>query len=285
MIDFNIFNKGVPGTYTVQIPVAGIYKIECWGAKGGGNGGNGGYSSGKIKLFPQVIQCNIGGINGYNGGGSGRYYGGGGTDVRIGAYTLYDRIIVAGGGGSCGAWSRPGGFGGGTDGQSRGESYGSGGGGASQSGGGGYRGSFGQGGYGNIWSGGYGGAGGGGWFGGGGTDPDGSADDDRGGGGGSGYVLTGTSYKPSGYNPAVLEAFNEPQLINGGTSMPTFDGTSTMVGNPYDGYIKITLIQPFFSAMTFAVLTEDGKYYIPNRNWYDFQNNVFIPVTIDQIKD
>ena len=240
----------------ITVPYTGKYKLEVWGAKGGyrsdsSYGGNGGYSSGEIELQAgKTIYVYVGGSGntggssgGFNGGGSKPDYpgGGGATDIRINGNTLYNRIIVAGGGGSDGASNRPGKVGGGASGGSASESYGSGGDGASQTSAGNYRGSFGQGGSGDHSNGGYGGAGGGGWYGGGGANPDGGADDDRGGGGGSGFAYDGTNTVPSGYDVGSYVLTNT-SLVNGGSSMPTYDGSSTMTGNTGNGYAKITVI-------------------------------------------
>lgn len=104
-------------------PITGAYKIELWGAQGGGsNGGMGGYTSGEInliegeKLYVVVGQkgpansstTNVGGYNGggYSGNNSAAnsYGGGGATDVRLvnaawnDATGLRSRIMVAAGG-------------------------------------------------------------------------------------------------------------------------------------------------------------------------------------------
>ncbi len=125
---------GASQTYTVPAGVTAIL-IECWGAQGGSatgldgvpaTGGLGGYSIGELVVTPgQVLQVNVGGAGaaygagGFNGGGqAGTNYGaagGGGTDVRIGAYALANRVIVGGGGGggAFGSYGNPGGMGGG----------------------------------------------------------------------------------------------------------------------------------------------------------------------------
>ncbi len=106
---------------------AGTYKLQVWGADGGGyngKGGMGGYSEGMLTLTSKTtLYIVVGGSpvdvtsgsagtiveGGYNGGGSakisaysGTYTyaqgGGGGTDIRIGTNSLYARVIVAGGG-------------------------------------------------------------------------------------------------------------------------------------------------------------------------------------------
>lgn len=85
------------------------------GAKGGClNGGKGAKVTGTILVTPgQILQINVGGMGGYitagwNGGGIGKpgqtasCGGGGASDIRIGAFNLQDRIIVASGGGGMG---------------------------------------------------------------------------------------------------------------------------------------------------------------------------------------
>ncbi len=97
----------------------GSYKLEVWGAQGGGTGGGtGGYSIGTITLTQdtllyvysggagRVITTNVAN-GGFNGGG-GNYStsgttGGGASDIRITTDSLYSRVIVAGGGGG-GGW-------------------------------------------------------------------------------------------------------------------------------------------------------------------------------------
>ena len=121
---------GAVQTYTVPAGVTSI-QIEAWGAQGGSGvgfdgvpatGGLGGYSIGNLEVVPgQVLNLYVGGagalygIGGFNGGGqAGTEYGasgGGASDVRIGAYTLSDRVIVGGGGGG-GAFGSYGSYGG-----------------------------------------------------------------------------------------------------------------------------------------------------------------------------
>ncbi|MDE5638909.1 MAG: hypothetical protein K2I47_03830, partial [Odoribacter sp.] len=103
---------------------AGKYKMECWGARGGGGyntGGYGGYASGKLLLNSSVaFYIHVGQLGGistattYNGGGGGGTsnrgwgnggQGGGATDIRMvnsawnNVTGLRSRIMVAGGGG------------------------------------------------------------------------------------------------------------------------------------------------------------------------------------------
>ena len=173
----------------------------------------------------------------YNGGGiisdgdlsssvRGAVSAGGGTDLRIGTDSLYARIIVAGGGGGSGCNDRYGGDGGGTSGGAQrnakyGTNYGPG---TQTTAGAGSEvaisGGFGYGGAGVYRSDGYGGAGGGGWFGGSGTYPDGSGDDDDGGSGGSGYVLTESSFKPENYLLDESYYMTDTQLSTGGNTLP-----------------------------------------------------------------
>lgn len=260
----------VPGTFEVNLPVRGVYKIECWGCKGGGrgttNGGNGGYVSAEFTLTTlNLIYAVVGGV-GTNGGGYAPHghHGGGASDVRVGGNSLNHRIIVAGGGGSCGATSRPGGDGGYPNGVTRTENYGSGGAGGTQTSGGSLNGGFGVGGAGSYYASGYGGGGGGGWYGGGGVYPDYSADDDRGGGGGSSYILTETSYKPPGY-------IFSPELY---ASNPVYlNGVRTDVG-----MIKITLVKPYANFCHYSFTSDNKNFYIPTEDFYDKATKTFIPV-------
>ena len=124
---------------TFVAPADGKYKIELWGASGGGitvndafyNGGLGGYVSGIINLeAQQKLYIYVGGSTstyegGYNGGAAGgngsdgMYTGGGGsTDIRIviGEWndfsSLKSRIMVAAGGAGTGTYSSKIAFGG-----------------------------------------------------------------------------------------------------------------------------------------------------------------------------
>lgn len=257
---------------------AGRYKLECWGAQGGYRnsstyGGKGGYSVGELTLdVDTTLYIRSGGAGntgktagGFNGGGKrGSHNGGGGaTDIRIGSDSLLARVIVAGGGGSDGASNKPGGYGGGTTGQSRTDSYGTGGYGGTQTGvsnsswqtttqptsttaqSGAYAG-FGFGGNGISRSSGYGGAGGGGWYGGSGAYPDGSGDDDRGGGGGSGFVWTGSN-APSGYLVAAKHKLTNASAKAGNVSFTSPTGSSE-TGHSGDGYARITVLELFKNA-------------------------------------
>lgn len=198
-------------------PYDGTYVFRCVGARGGNrnngmvNSGYGADVSAKIDM-PKggkvYIYCGENGNqstarNTFNGGGKGSttyQNGGGATDIRTSkgitdtewddVGSLYSRILVAAGGGSCGGKSKKGGDaegpatqGFGTGGQAGSATAG----GAGDSGYPATAGSFGKGGDGIAKSNGYGGAGGGGWYGGAGAVPDSSADDDKGGGGGSNY--------------------------------------------------------------------------------------------------
>ena len=123
------------GEQTFTAPVTGTYKLETWGAQGGGLGGNteatGGYSVGSINLiFNQNLYITVGGsgksgttgkiAGGYNGGGEayaqGSYSsfvgsGGGATHISLssGLLSIFengrdDLLIVSGGGGGSNQW-------------------------------------------------------------------------------------------------------------------------------------------------------------------------------------
>ncbi|MCI0947883.1 glycine rich domain-containing protein [Clostridioides difficile] len=252
----------------------GKYKLECWGASGGGRFdewtecAKGGYSKGELTLKKETILyvyagesgykkfSNISDWAGFNGGGRGpnegvdpkfTTCGGGATDIRLigGVWNdeqgLLSRIIVAGGGGSIGTSSfysigLGGGFAGGMG-------VGAG---TTCTGGTQYEGgvtvnsgngSFGKGGIGNVC------AGGGGWYGGAGASSSGV------GGGGSGYVLTKDSYKPKGYIPTSEYWLENVNSIAG-------DNTSNA-----HGYAKITLLQalPFLNISSYNSTTATFK--------------------------
>ena len=211
----------------------GTYKLECWGAQGGGSkgstsaGGKGGYSVGVLVLTDSTtLYCYVGGqgktgsqfvSGGFNGGGNGSYNGGGSgggaSDIRLKSDNLYSRVIVAGGGGGDGYLNTPvnGGYGGGTtggngDGYSTSYNYGANGGESNKGGSGngystnlGKDGTFGTGGNATSASSKYNrsGGGGAGWYGGGAAGYRGSSSVYPryvgGGGGGSGYVYTSTT--------------------------------------------------------------------------------------------
>lgn len=161
-------------------------------------------------------------------------YGGGATDIRYGGNTLYNRVIVAAGGGSVGANS-------GAAAGTSSSGYGSGGTAGSINAAGSYRAGFGYGGDGAFGNSGYAGAGGGGWYGGGGANPDGSGDDDRGGGGGSNFAFTSenSKYVPQGYLVTDKNYLTNASLINGDVSFLSPTG-SNETGHPGDGYVRIS---------------------------------------------
>lgn len=243
VIDFNY--KGSKDTYVV--PSDGVYRLEAFGAGGGGadpgSGGKGGYIKGEFTFKKgDVISIYVGqggrygqgilssNMPSFNGGGSGHGYGGAGggaTDFRKNGDTLSSRILVAGGGGggSDNIWSvsHGGGLTGATSGQAGGGTQTSGGAGH----GNGTSGSLGQGGtagdYNNA-----GGGGGGGYYGGG----AGSGDNSSGGG--------GSSWASSQATAVVTTAGGG---ANGGTSQN--GGSNTSAGNLRDGYsgsAKITVV-------------------------------------------
>jgi prepilin-type N-terminal cleavage/methylation domain-containing protein len=259
------------GHYVVNVQTSGTYKLEVWGAEGSGirlsgntssgRGGTGGYSSGIINLTSgTTLYIYTGGTGksssqgtgtgGFNGGGSGYSSsiwepgngGGGATDIRIGGTSLYQRVIVAGGGGGGGEDEGDVfGYGGGTTGVGY-SSYD-----ATQvlAGGGG---AFGLGGTTNK---GDGGGGGGGWYGGGTLSSPDISTDTQGGGGGSGWIYTASTFatwqagKPTDAANWLLNSsyyLTSAVTTDGSSSVPTYDGSSTMTGNTGNGYAKITYI-------------------------------------------
>jgi hypothetical protein len=263
------------------VPVQGKYKLEVWGAEGGGDhlqqylgpSGKGGYSTGVVELkssdklyiyvggkgsFCQGGYCTIQG--GYNGGGSGWKRtgasdttnpvasGGGATDIRLipgewnNATSLLSRFIVAGGGGGGGVdQGEPGGHGGGLEGILVNSESGRGG---TQTSGW----SFGAGFSANTDTINYinttygGNGGGGGWYGGYYTA---GPSKWEGAGGGSGFLWNQSSVSnvPKGYLVSEKYFLSDAKTIAGNASMPSYDGKSTMVGNKANGYAKITLIE------------------------------------------
>ena len=116
---------------TFTAPVSGDYKLEVWGAQGGGYGnhanGPGGYSGGWRNISKNHILCIVVGGKGlddsyedgtsYNGGGirtANNVGGGGATHIATATGLLKDLvdnksavICVAGGAGTNGGWSTP----------------------------------------------------------------------------------------------------------------------------------------------------------------------------------
>lgn len=252
--------------------VSGEYIFEVWGAQGGNygtyQGGKGGYSKGTLTIEEDTkVYIYVGSqpasntnkrvkvLGGYNGGGDGfnrdwqstytyGQGGGGGTDIRIDTNndnvgTLFERVIVAGGGSGCN--NRANGYAaGGLTGETGYSGYG-----GTQTSAGKY-GDFGKGGSattsGNIYK--YGPAGGGGgWYGGGAYS---SYSDtviyDAYTGGGSGYVYTAES--ASNYRTGCLlnpsYYLKNTELKGGKDSFKSPNGTNE-VGHTGHGYARITL--------------------------------------------
>lgn len=223
---------------TFKCEMDGIYKLEVWGAQGGSyaqgrykyDGGNGAYVSGTVKLKKDDVlhvfvggAGAMGGVGGWNGGGTGTsdsQGGGGATDISLDGSdaggTIWEEsrhlntriIVAAGGGGALFYWQSffnfgagQGGHGGAWDGQKGQAGSDKGNGGTRTSGGSGGQnstsGSFGKGG--NYSGSGNAGAGGGGWYGGG---SGGSKSKHGAGGGGASFIFNAetdkSSYYPSG---------------------------------------------------------------------------------------
>ena len=280
-----------PQKYEITL-YSGIYLLETWGAQGADNtyvytdydkekqttynsyGGKGGYSKGTLTLTEKTTAYIYSGgqgshdnqidssyySGGFNGGGTGTAMytpGGGASDVRLGADSLYARVIVAGGGGGSGMsygskmyHTGEGGSGGGTSGiagkriwwgLNPSYNYPGGGGGTQTEGGtagkdsnthyanAGYFGNGGSGrdGYGQS-------GGGGGWYGGG-------SSYKSTGGGGSGYVYTAdtaTNY-PTGCLLNSTYYLTDAETIAGDTSFTDFDG-STVTGHSGNGAVRIS---------------------------------------------
>ena len=252
---------------SVTLP-AGKYKLEAWGASGGGrNPGKGGYSAGTVTFANETTVYIVAGQSAgtYNGGGIGCHgYGGGATHFATANGELAELsnnknsvLLVAGGG--AGGSSGAGGAGGGANqsGTTGGDGCGTKGEGATVSGPGNayFSGSFGKGGSNSGWNT---CGGGGGLYGGGGSYESYSRndDDDAGGGGGSGFAsssltdVSGITGEHSGNGYAkitVIEAHTDydPDKV--------FDLVKKAVGNNYsqipdsvttDGH---TIINPFWS--------------------------------------
>lgn len=287
----DILNYNYTGAVqSVTLP-KGVYKLEVWGAEGGGSrlsgnsnsglGGKGGYSVGTITLTEETnVYVYVGGAGGsstngnaaggFNGGGQGYASsssepgngGGGASDIRILANSLYNRVIVAGGGG-----------GGGEDG---GDAYGHGGGTSGVNGSGsvsngtqtaaGTNGGFGVGAGTNK---GDGGGGGGGWYGGGTSQTSSVGGDTQGGGGGSGYVLTASSSKPSGYALGSQYYLTNANTIAGNASMPSVSG-GTETGHTGNGYARITVIS-----------TDSFNGYIKTSSGWKEISDLFVKVSIN----
>ena len=276
----SIFNGTENKSYTYPA-FPGVYKIECWGAKGSdclerdnAIGGKGGYVSGYIKFHHFIRLYVYPGGEGekgatdapFNGGGKSQYHGGGGSDVRLidgnwnDLKSLMSRIIVAGGGGASDSDSKNddnGGAGGGLNGSASSFNHGKGGT-QTHGGDGDGKGSFGQGGsnerYGASENGKDGnGAGGGGYFGGGAS----NNSVYYGGGGGSSFIsghkgcnaVDPSSTDP--YNMTMLNRevhysgykFYNTEMYDGNSQMPKVDGGFETGHNSY-GVVKITYLSP-----------------------------------------
>ena len=262
------------GVQTYTVTCTGTYKLEVWGAQGGSadetyHGGYGGYSTGTVKLNKNkntTLYVVVGGAGtygsstvagGYNGGGNSYGYsantssGGGATHIATETGVLSSLesnqgsiLIVAGGGG--GSYKK----------NSSNYGYGGAGGGTTGLGSsnvvsersqiihatGGTQNSGGT--YGIYYNSSYKGLGelSNGSFGQGGTNQ--STGDDRTiSGGGGGFYGGGAAYQgPAAGGSSYIGGVTNGQTIDGDSSMPTHDGTSTMTGNTGNGYAKITYL-------------------------------------------
>lgn len=296
LADGDILNCPYSGAVkSITLP-AGVYKLEVWGAQGGGyssyKGGAGGYSIGNLTLLePTTLYLYAGGQpatstsssvtieGGFNGGGKARYHsysgttsycqaGGGGSDIRIGTDSLYARVIVAGGGGgsaSVNALTTK--YGGGTSGGSPVSGY------AATQTAAGKNGSFGQGANGYISGYNYkyaSGGGGGGWYGGGAINSHSDSTNYRGyNGGGSGYVYcdsTANNY-PSGCLLSSTYYLTEANTYAGNTSFASPTG-SNETGHTGNGYCRITVV---------ALSTSFASYVKIDNTWKDV-DSIFIKV-------
>lgn len=277
-----IYEYGYTGDYqTFVAPISGTYKIELWGAQGGGYyGGGGGYVKGNISLAKgEKLYIYVGGRSertegGWNGGGLGHVRagwtppydsgGGGATDIRLvkGSWnnlvSLRSRIMVAaGGGGGIIHPNKLGGAGGGTSGSdgsfdpvltspAKGGTQTAGGAAGVGTAGGGTAGTFGSGGdsEANFGTGG----GGGGYYGGGAGGI--STTMHSTGAGGSSFIsghtgcnaINSAGTHTGQPNHYSGKVFTNTQMIAGNTSMPNPRGTGNIVGNSGNGYAKITII-------------------------------------------
>lgn len=227
------------GMQEYEIPFAGLYKFETWGAQGGANkyltrnGGAGGYSLGYKILNSGLIYIGCGGkgtdassasgaknAGGYNGGGNGwsgsnsdwgGAGGGGGTHIsltntQIKDTILSDLLIVSGGGGGSATAQYANPFQGGNGGGANGGAGNNGAGGASQTSGGvgAFAGSYGKGGEAPYVAYAQNPAGGGGGYYGGGAPKEGA------GGGGSGFIgnVPAIIFKGNTYSPEMSGGIN-----------------------------------------------------------------------------
>jgi hypothetical protein len=265
---------------TVTIPKTGTYRIEAWGADGGNGqpntsrgsflGGKGGYAAGTVYLTEgTTVYLKAGGkgrnagnpasgapSDSFNGGGlSNSSYnytwgysgeGGGASDVRVLSDNLYNRILVAGGGGGAGVYDwgssssnvAHGGNGGGLAGAAgdyNGNVAGTGG---TQISAGTTDAAFGTGGSTDVATNASAGAGGGGGWYGGGASARGNMVHTSGAGGGSGYVLTTDSYRPSGYF-SQYAGYRLTNPVNVPVTDPMFISKPT---TGHSGYVKISFV-------------------------------------------
>ncbi len=295
---------GAAQTFVVPADVNAI-TIQAYGAEGSdannlfGIGGQGGLSIGTLAVVPgQTLHVYVGGqatsSGGFNGGGAGGTAaisvfnaggGGGASDVRTGAGTLADRVIVAGGGGGGGSGSANSGvdnagggggsysgsaggmgFSGGADGGDGGTQIGGGPGGTGLFGPNGIPGALGLGGAGgsvNTQS--PGGGGGGGYYGGGGGGGSGLPGSPGGGGGGGSSYIGGvsnglTQFNSVGFgNGKVIFSYSVP------CTSSRVCGTVTV--NPTPNVMATPLSQTICSGNTITTIALTGSVGSTTFNW------------------
>ncbi len=264
-----LYNKTFPYTGTVQTfttQKSGYYKFEAWGAQGAGSQSRGAYTTGSIYLNKdQAIYVYVGqgnvytyDVTSFNGGtgNCGGYPGGGATDFRLVAgswneiTSLRSRIMVAAGSGSGSGNNNINlGAGGALTGFSGGGTVG----GTQTTFGGAQISSYTASSFG-IANGGC--AGGNGYY------PGGGSTCVNGAGGGSSFIsgyqgcvsvssstsnnpkagcVNGTTDITCSYHYSGL-VFSNTNMIAGNASMPSHDGTETMIGNTDNGYAKISYL-------------------------------------------
>ncbi|WZU01231.1 glycine-rich protein [Erysipelothrix sp. D19-032] len=83
------------------------------------------------------------------------------------------------------------------------------------------------------------------------------------GAGGSGYVYSEKSYKPTNYRPSQKYIMHNEKLLDGTQSMPGHKG-HTIEGNEGDGFVRISLLNKYSSDATLSNVTfSEGTFDVP----------------------